>query len=387
MVGVVANHYYLGGSEGGHEEAIGETERRLIILYLMVKQYRYLAPRSLRPRPFNKFQLDLSTENIGNAHQPWLNDAEFLSAYRMQRSALESLVSKIAAHPVFNKNGTRRGKKQNPVIYQVMTLLFYLGSSGSGASQNRTRDRLHIGKGTRDVYIWRCVTAIRDILRPQYYQWPSEGEREKIASEIKEEFQLPNCLGFADGTLVYCTYQPQREDAPDFSGRKDGYSLTVLIVGDHERKVRYYLAGFVGSAHDQRVHRNSKIHRNWKKYFGDKYYIVTDSAFEATSATVPTYKVPIGGSLSEDKSSFNTVLGRLPVISEHINGILKGRFPILTSMPMKITEDRRSFQRVVEIIDVCIILHNFLIEENLTQDVPFFIQDRSERTIRDTKDG
>ena len=115
----------------------------------------------------------------------------------------------IAAHPVFNNNGTR-GKKQNPVVYQVMTLLFYLGSSGSGASQSRARDRFHIGKGSRDTYVWRCIRAIRDVLRPLYYKWPDAHEREGIAGEIKEEFQLPNCLGFADGTLLPSTWHTQR---------------------------------------------------------------------------------------------------------------------------------------------------------------------------------
>ena len=362
-------------------DVLGTRERRLLLLYITIKRRRYLSPRWLRPRPMDKFQIDLSTEPLGDSHQSWLNDVEFLQAYRMQRKALGRLASKIKTHPTFNKGPL--GKKQYPVIYQVMTLLHYLGSSGSGASQRRTRNRLHIGAGTRDTYVWRAIAAIRGLLGPEYYKWPNSAEQEEIASSIKEEFQLPNCLGFADGTIIPCTYQPQREDSADFNGRKDGYTLTVLIVGDHRRRVRYFLAGWAGSAHDNRVYRTSRIGRAWKRFFGDKYYMVTDSAFEATSSTVPTYKVPVGGALTEGKERFNSILGRLRVISEHINGILKARFPILTSLPTRITEDKQSVQRVLEIIEVCIILHNFLIEENCTEDEPYFVESTSERVIRD----
>ena len=43
--------------------------------------------------------------------------------------------------------------------------------------------------------------------------------------------------------LVFC---PERQDSPDFSGRKFAYSLSVLIVCDDQRLIRYYLAGWPG---------------------------------------------------------------------------------------------------------------------------------------------
>ncbi len=55
----------------------------------------------------------------------------------------------------------------------------------------------------------------------------------------------------------------------------------------------------------------------------------------------------------------------------------------LVSLPARITEDKESVQRVLEIIDVCIILHNFLIEENCIEDEAYFTESTSERVVRD----
>ena len=114
------------------------------------------------------------------------------------------------------------------------------------------------------------------------------------------------------------------------------------------------------------------MYRRWKKCFGHKYYVTCDSAFDALSFTVPTYRNPTGGLLSGSKEDFNEVIGSPRVIIEHINGIIKGRFPILKSLPCLINEEEKTFDRVLKIIDVCVILHNFLIEENLNEDDPYW---------------
>jgi hypothetical protein len=49
---------------------------------------------------------------------------------------------------------------------------------------------------------------------------------------MHNEQYLPQCVGFVDGTLIPLMEQPLRADCTDFFGRKEGYSLSSLIVCD-----------------------------------------------------------------------------------------------------------------------------------------------------------
>jgi DDE superfamily endonuclease len=73
----------------------------------------------------------------------------------------------------------------------------------------------------------------------------------------------------------------EAEAAQDYSGRKYGYSITTMIICDHNRRIRHYLSGFPGSAHDNsRVYKATKLATNPKKFFSEREYCIGDSAFE-----------------------------------------------------------------------------------------------------------
>jgi len=59
---------------------------------------------------------------------------------------------------------------------------------------------------------------------------------------------------------------------------------------------------------------------------------------------------------------FNHKLSTLRIRSEHCIGILKGRFPWLRGIRMKVNNKASSVRRIVRMIDATIILHNMLIE-------------------------
>jgi len=75
-------------------------------------------------------------------------------------------------------------------------------------------------------------------------------------------------------------FEPESIDAPDCSGRKHGYSLTTMIVCDHNKKIRYHLAGFPGCAHDSRVYHATSFVKRPNDYFADMEHNIGDSAFE-----------------------------------------------------------------------------------------------------------
>ena len=63
---------------------------------------------------------------------------------------------------------------------------------------------------------------------------------------------------------------------------------------------------------------------------------------------------------------FNMALSKPQVESEHVIGMWKGRFPWLHSilMIMKQSTQKQDLSSILEVIDACVILHNFLIEGN-----------------------
>eukprot|EP00978_Attheya_sp_CCMP212_P013581 scaffold34094_cov42-Attheya_sp.AAC.3 len=312
------------------------------------------------------FHRDLNI-NQTEEQLPWLNDDEFLEKYRMHRSSFWELVDRIKDHSIFQKKAKQK-KMQAPVAHQLLVLLHYLGTSGSGASNPRIRNVFWIGRGTAQLYRNRCVIALRS-LRDQTIYWPDDNEKKVIARRIYNKYGWPNCIAIADGTLFPLTFEPKSVDAPDYSGRKFAYSLTVMIVNDDQKRIRYYLAGFPGSAHDNRVYKATKLARSSQQFFGTKYYLVGDSAFETSMTVVPAFKCPRGHTLDDHQMKFNTQLGKLRVLSEHTIGILKGRFPWLRSIPMQISDDPMFLKRILKYIDCCIILHNILINIQ-DEDVP-----------------
>jgi hypothetical protein len=67
--------------------------------------------------------------------RPWMTEEEFKQKYRVSRDALDHIYEKIKDHKVF-KN--KRGPKQMDPKYQLMLLLNYLGTEGSGANKSMT---------------------------------------------------------------------------------------------------------------------------------------------------------------------------------------------------------------------------------------------------------
>merc|ERR1711935_566616 len=64
---------------------------------------------------------------------------------------------------------------------------------------------------------------------------------------------------------------------------------------------------------------------------------------------------------------FNGQMIKPRVVSEHVNGILKGRFPILNALP-QIIKGKRSMRGCLRCINCCCILHNLLV--GMQDDIP-----------------
>ena len=345
--------------------------------YDNISSRRYLLPRISYRKGFQ--------DEVFSPHfnSNWLNENEFLEMYRMSRISFWYIHDLIKDHEIFQKRN-KFGRSQSPVMQQLAVFLFYLGNSASGASNLQCRNMFGIGRGTSQVWRQRCVIAIGS-LRSTYIKWPCISERRNIANRIYRKYRIPNCIAIADGTLFPLLNAPSTIDTPAYHGRKYLYSLSVMLINDDKKYIRYYLSGFPGSAHDQRIYANTDLNTEPETYFCDdqgkvNYYLIEDSAFSNTPTVVSAFKAYNCNALEKEKEDFNSVLGRLRVTSEHTIGILKGRFPFLKCIPMKLTKKRKSMKRILQIIDSCIILHNILLSNETENENQAWLDEEEEQS-------
>ena len=133
--------------------------------------------------------------------------------------------------------------------------------------------------------------------------------------------------------------------------------------------------------------RNSLLYQHNGEYFNNKQYLLGDSAFQNTTFMVSSYRKPAGGTMNLYEEKFNTALARPRVLSEHCIGIWKGRFPFLKGIRMKITDDTNSLKHILRMIDVCVILHNFLLEQNDEAPVDWMDVSRDDDDDEEEPDG
>lgn len=285
------------------------------------------------------------------------NDAEFLKFFRVPRELFLELVDLVKDHSVFQVDGKKQRQHFSPYLHMLVTLK-YFGGAGNGCSAHTVKEGLGISVGSVHSYVCRSVKALLS-LESRALFWPDEEERLVIKGRIKEQFHFPYCVGMVDGTHLGLMEKPSNH-GKDYFTRKCEYAIVAMVVCDDKRRIRYL---WPASVHDQRVWRNSSIANNSDRCFSPGEYLIGDSAFANTSYVVPAYKkfdecyVQNGG---RGKAELNKLLATLRVRTEHTNGIWKGRFPCLRSIPMKVSS-RASMVRLLKYVRATAILHNLFV--------------------------
>ena len=82
---------------------------------------------------------------------------------------------------------------------------------------------------------------------------------------------------------------------------------------------------------------------------------------------IPPFKTSAGGTLSNNKSVFNTLLSKPRVKSEHCIGIRKGRFPFLKCIRLRLGS-KEDMIRIIDYGRGTVILHNFLRNEEIDEE-------------------
>ena len=163
------------------------------------------------------------------------------------------------------------------------------------------------------------------------------GRGQKAVSKwIVSKFDFPSCVGCMDGTLNPLTFEPQCQDTSDYSGRKNGYSLSTLVVNDDKQGSHItWLDG--QEAHMTIIFKNSHLSQDFNSYFSEHEHLFEDLAFECFPFIVGAYKWAGGQAIDCVEQISNNALASPHVSSEHTVGMWKGTFPWCTPYCMKIT--------------------------------------------------
>jgi hypothetical protein len=239
-------------------------------------------------------------------------------------------------------------------------MLKYLGTEGNNANNRALGNHFGIGEGTAEIYRERAMEAVIS-LESQAMFWPDIDERREIAIRFKATYgTFSNCVGIADGTLLPLAFKPTL-DGESYLCRKRFYALNMLVICDDLGRIIYYVCGWPGSVHDNRVWRTSALCVRHEDFFLPKEHLLGDSAFHPSSVMIPAYKTSGGSNLTHNQHCFNKILSKPRVKSEHSIGLLKGRFPYLKNIRIVITR-REDLQKINRYVKAAVILHNILID-------------------------
>eukprot|EP00474_Spongospora_subterranea_P010901 CRZ11359.1 hypothetical protein [Spongospora subterranea] len=137
-----------------------------------------------------------------------------------------------------------------------------------------------------------------------------------------------------------------------------------MLTFDHQRQIRYLIAGWPGSVHDTKVWESGSVKKNPNHHFSPGQYQLGDSFTLSKQMLVP-YRQPAASIL--ENQQFNLRISRARVVSEHGNGILKGRWQSLRGLPICINKPS-DIKFACQWITAGCVLHNMINKERLAAD-------------------
>ncbi|POW10329.1 hypothetical protein PSTT_06177 [Puccinia striiformis] len=146
---------------------------------------------------------------------------------------------------------------------------------GNGGAIAMLSEVFNVSEGSIENFTNRTLQAILD-LEDRYVKLPTPQERVAMIDSLPKDDIFRNCVGFVDGTIIPLESAPTK-NKEDYWMRKTLYALNSLLVCDRNKRIIYSFHGWCGSAHDQRVYKNSR-------------FLLADSAYTATDTVVPAFK-------------------------------------------------------------------------------------------------
>ncbi|MQL74611.1 hypothetical protein Taro_006969 [Colocasia esculenta] len=255
----------------------------------------------------------------------------------------------------------RRGLLRNTLYVSVEEqLVMFLNTVGHGVS-NRVISRNFTRSGETVSRYFNIVLKAVASLKDEYIKGPASSVPPEISSDNRYWPWFKDCIGAIDGTHFPATVPTEIRSR--FRGQEEHPTQNVLAAVNFDLTFSYILAGWEGSADDSRILNDALGRENGLKVPEGKYYLV-----DAGHGISPGFMAPYPGArhqlvdFTDDhppqdaRDLFNLHHSFLRARMEHALGVLKTRFRFLTTFP------QFPFHTQVDIVLVCCILHNMIIE-------------------------
>ena len=171
---------------------------------------------------------------------------------------------------------------------------------------------------------------------------------------------IGGCIGALDGWFVKIKKPSTRagvKNAKSVYSRKGFFALNVQAIVDKKKRVLFRSIISRGAEHDSTAFKNSRLYQwlmhNWKSLMDKGYYFIGDSAYALKSFLLTPYDNAMHGT-TEDNYNFFHSSSRISV--ECAFGEIDLRWGILWK------ELEYSLELNCTVIDVCMRLHNFIVE-------------------------
>lgn len=279
------------------------------------------------------------------------NEKRFMDVLRMKKPTFIKLVEFLSNQPMpyqlISSVNISAGQK----------LMIYITALKGFTNREIAEAWQHSGDTISKVI--NEVANIFDHTGSQLFVRPPLEPPPRISDDPKYADFFSNCLGALDGCHVNAV--PKAEESGVFRNRKGTVSQNVLGVINFDLTFSYCLAGWEGSAHDGQVFNDALCNKrlfivDGKWYLGDAGYAL--SKYVLTPYRGVRYHLKEwqrrGLRPENAKELFNLRHSSLRNCVERGYGILKKRFPILTSMtsyPMAVQ---------VKLVKSCFMIHNFI---------------------------
>ncbi|XP_053674659.1 putative nuclease HARBI1 [Anopheles nili] len=180
----------------------------------------------------------------------------------------------------------------------------------------------------------------------------------KASKYFTDNFEMDGVILCAAETHVKISV-PQH-DKHLFFYKDNAYTLNVLMISDHTKRIRYVIARFSGAFHDGYIWDASDVDQFFRKYRNYKILGRSGSFYSPK----PWLVKPISDAVpNSSNAKFNFKHAKALYGAEDCFNLLKNRFRcILGSRPLPFTP-----QECATIINVCCALHNMCIEYNVPE--------------------
>ena len=167
---------------------------------------------------------------------------------------LQEILHKII--PLVKKQDTNMREAIPPEERLAVTLRFL----ATGESFSSLQYQFRISQSTLCTIIPEVCDSIYKVLKEDHFNCPkSSDEWLAISKMFEDRWQLPNCIGAADGKHVRILHP--KHSGSEFYNYKGYYSIVLMAVVDADYKFTYADVGCQGRISDGGVLKNSQF---WK---------------------------------------------------------------------------------------------------------------------------